>query len=315
VQYSAYGVPFGIPAGNASSNGANNVEDLSTLINWINNAVWDARWDLNADGSVTTADYACYPERTLGRGKLSWVNNRIGYAGYQHAPELAGTKYLLRHRWLLADLAIFNRRDPHPTPFVDGMNLYQYAKSRPLVGVDPTGLYFWVPPFWWFPPFTPPWEQVEPSPPELFPEEWQRDILRRIKEVEPLGPWPEPREPFRRYEFFPLDRHPDDPITPIEILRFRFSSGLLYGPGHVGTASFFWVPPFWWFPPFTPPWEQVEPSPPELFPEEWRRDFLRRIRDEEPIEIPSPERRRGPVVVIRSTPDGGVIVEVVLPTP
>jgi hypothetical protein len=112
VQYWAYGVPFGIPAGNASSNGANNVEDLSTLINWIGNEVWDARWDLNADGSVTVADYACYPEKTLGRGKLSWVNNRIGYAGYQHAPELAGTKYLLRHRWLLANLGEWLRMSP-----------------------------------------------------------------------------------------------------------------------------------------------------------------------------------------------------------
>jgi RHS repeat-associated protein len=140
VQYSAYGVPFGIPAGNASSNGANNVEDLSMLTNWIGNEVWDARWDLSADGSVTMADYAHYPEKTLGRGKLSWINNRIGYAAYQHAPELAGTKYIVRYRWLLADLAIFNRRDPHPKLYVDGMNLYQYARSSPLWRRDPSGL-------------------------------------------------------------------------------------------------------------------------------------------------------------------------------
>jgi hypothetical protein len=137
VQYSAYGVPFGIPAGNASSNGANNVEDLSTLVNWINNIVWDARWDLNADGSVTVADYASYPEKTLGRGKLSWVNNRIGYAAYQHAPELAGTKWHVRHRWLLADLMIFNRRDPHPMPVSDGRTLYGYVGSEPAVSWDP----------------------------------------------------------------------------------------------------------------------------------------------------------------------------------
>jgi hypothetical protein len=142
VQYSAYGAPFGIPAGNASSNGTNNVEDLSTLINWINNIVWDARWDLNADGSITTADYASYPEKTLGRGKLSWINNRIGYAAYQHAPELAGTKYLLRHRWLLADLGVFNRRDPHPQRYMDGMNDYAYSMLMPLLAVDPSGLSF-----------------------------------------------------------------------------------------------------------------------------------------------------------------------------
>jgi hypothetical protein len=140
VQYSAYGVPFGIPAGNASSNGANNVEDLSMLINWIGNEVWDACWDLNADGSVTVADYASYPEKTLGRGKLSWINNRIGYAGYQHAPELAGTKWHVRRRWLLADLSIFNRRDPHPQPYVDGPSLYLYAACKPLTASDPMGL-------------------------------------------------------------------------------------------------------------------------------------------------------------------------------
>jgi RHS repeat-associated protein len=140
VQYSAYGVPFGIPAGNASSNGANNVEDLSTLINWINNIVWDARWDLNADGSITTADYAYYPEKVLGRGVLSSVNNRIGYAAYQHAPELAGNKWHVRHRALDAERGEWLTRDP--AGFIDGKNLYQYARSRPLVGVDPMGLRF-----------------------------------------------------------------------------------------------------------------------------------------------------------------------------
>jgi RHS repeat-associated protein len=142
VQYSAYGVPFGIPGGNASSNGANNVEDLSTLINWINNIVWDARWDLNADGSVTMADYAYYPEKILGRGKLSWVNNRIGYAGYQHAPELAGTKWHVRHRVLMSDLGMWSRTDP--AGYVNGLSLYEYARNQPGVYVDPMGLDVWV---------------------------------------------------------------------------------------------------------------------------------------------------------------------------
>jgi RHS repeat-associated protein len=121
-----------------SSNATNNVEDFSTLVNWINNIVCDARWDLNADGSVTTADYAYYPEKTLGRGKLSWVNNRIGCAGYQHAPQLAGTKWHVRHRALDAERGEWLTRDP--AGFIDGKNLYQYARSRPLVGVDPIGL-------------------------------------------------------------------------------------------------------------------------------------------------------------------------------
>jgi RHS repeat-associated protein len=122
------------------ANGTNSVEDLSMLVKWINNEVSDARWDLNADGSITTADYAYYPEKVLGRGKLSWVNNRIGYAGYQHAPELAGTKYHARHRALDAERGEWLTRDP--AGFIDGKNLYQYARSRPLVGLDPMGLRF-----------------------------------------------------------------------------------------------------------------------------------------------------------------------------
>jgi halocin C8-like bacteriocin domain-containing protein len=107
-------------------------------INWIGNAVWDARWDLNADGSVTMADYAHYPEKTLGRGKLSWINNRIGYAGYQHAPELAGAKYLVRHRVLDAERGAWLTRDP--LGYCDSMGLYEYVRSMPLIGVDPFGL-------------------------------------------------------------------------------------------------------------------------------------------------------------------------------
>jgi hypothetical protein len=37
-------------------------------------------------------------------------------------------------------LGRFMNRDPHPTPYVDGMNLYQYVRGMALVAVDPMGL-------------------------------------------------------------------------------------------------------------------------------------------------------------------------------
>jgi RHS repeat-associated protein len=103
--------------------------------------VYDVRWDINADGAVTWADYSHYPDVSMGRGVLSHVGNRFGYAGYQHAPELAGAKWHLRHRMMDSILGRFMNRDPHPTPYVDGMNLYQYVRGMPLVGVDPMGLF------------------------------------------------------------------------------------------------------------------------------------------------------------------------------
>jgi RHS repeat-associated protein len=102
--------------------------------------VYDVRWDINADGAVTWADYNHYPDIWMGRGVLSHVGNRFGYAGYQHAPELAGAKWHLRHRMMDSILGRFMNRDPHPTPYVDGMNLYQYVRGMALLGVDPFGL-------------------------------------------------------------------------------------------------------------------------------------------------------------------------------
>jgi RHS repeat-associated protein len=106
--------------------------------------VYDVRWDINADGAVTWADYNHYPDISMGRGVLSHVGNRFGYAGYQHAPELAGAKWHLRHRMMDSIVGRFMNRDPHPTPYVDGMNLYQYARGMALVGVDPMGRAFTI---------------------------------------------------------------------------------------------------------------------------------------------------------------------------
>jgi RHS repeat-associated protein len=101
-------------------------------------SVYDVRWDINADGAVTWADYNHYPDISMGRGVLSHVGNRFGYAGYQHAPELAGAKWHVRNRVLDSITGVWNRRDP--LGYVDGMNLYQYVRGMALTQSDPSGL-------------------------------------------------------------------------------------------------------------------------------------------------------------------------------
>jgi RHS repeat-associated protein len=64
--------------------------------------------------------------------------NRRGYAGYEDAFELAGSKYHVRHRVLDAELGRWTRRDP--LGYVDGMGLYEYVHSQALGRTDPSGL-------------------------------------------------------------------------------------------------------------------------------------------------------------------------------
>src|SRR5690606_27261924 len=61
-----------------------------------------------------------------------------GYAGYEHAPELAGTSYHVRYRVLKADLGRWLTRDPEG--YVDGMSLYSYVQGMAITAVDPMGL-------------------------------------------------------------------------------------------------------------------------------------------------------------------------------
>jgi RHS repeat-associated protein len=94
--------------------------------------------DLNLDGKANAADLSSFSWGSMGWGTLSLVGNRFGYAGYHHAPELAGTKWEARNRWLDSVTGVWNRRDP--LGYVDGMSLYQYVRGMAIVGVDPMGL-------------------------------------------------------------------------------------------------------------------------------------------------------------------------------
>ena len=97
-------------------------------------------WDNGSENAVSTAA----------------IGNTIGYAGYEHdpilltPPALSATPgegyaayYHVRHRVYDANLGRWTRRDP--LGYVDGMGLYEYVRSRPVVDNDPSGLAITIP--------------------------------------------------------------------------------------------------------------------------------------------------------------------------
>lgn len=165
VRYSSYGVPFSWHRADVTSDGTNDVPDGAVDSDdfdrfydlWVAS---DARADVTTDGtsnglpdnSVTLSDYTHYlnmhPEgssRTHGRGVLSASGNRIGYAGYKHMGELAGSKYLVRFRAYDAERGKWTRRDPIGYGS-DGLNLYGYSSGSPISRIDFSGLLSLLPP-------------------------------------------------------------------------------------------------------------------------------------------------------------------------
>ncbi|MCC6738987.1 MAG: RHS repeat-associated core domain-containing protein [Planctomycetia bacterium] len=110
---------------------------------------WDARVDLDLSGTLTSADDTLFTAefvageaggyRVLSRPSLA---NRLGYAGYQHAPELAKTRWHVRHRVLDSETGRWTRRDP--AGYVDGPNMYLYANDNSVRNLDPLGLIWWI---------------------------------------------------------------------------------------------------------------------------------------------------------------------------
>ncbi len=143
AKYSSYGVPFALPTGDTDSDGDWDATDSAAIT-----GTYDVRKDANLDGvinasDVTHANSITGGYQTLGRGILSssGVANRKGYAGYEYDPTLeAAGKHLyhVRHRVYDADVGRWTRRDP--LGYVDGMSLYEYVYSRPLIAGDPSGL-------------------------------------------------------------------------------------------------------------------------------------------------------------------------------
>ena len=136
ARYSAYGVAFGIPLGDVNGDGACD----STDVGLYTPTPSGVRYDLNLDGVVNSTDAGIAsgaPSVTLGRGRLSNIGNRFGYAGYESD---FATDLLMhvRNRVYHATLGRWTRRDP--LGYVDGASLYQYVGSRPITGLDAMGL-------------------------------------------------------------------------------------------------------------------------------------------------------------------------------
>jgi RHS repeat-associated protein len=109
---------------------------------------YEVRPDANLDGVVDASDATHANSITggyqaLGRGVLSsvGVESRVGYAGYRYDPHLGSTGrhwYPARHRWYMAEVGRWMTRDP--LGYVQGMSLYQYVLSQPILRTDPSGL-------------------------------------------------------------------------------------------------------------------------------------------------------------------------------
>ncbi|MBX3383157.1 MAG: hypothetical protein KF864_06575 [Phycisphaeraceae bacterium] len=99
--------------------------------------------DVNRDGVVDSADRALVQGHAdwllwtnHGRGSVSRMQNRRGYAGYEYDP--ATSQWHVRNRVLVSEMGRWNRREP--LGYIDGPSLYSYVKSTPLFYVDPSGL-------------------------------------------------------------------------------------------------------------------------------------------------------------------------------
>jgi RHS repeat-associated protein len=78
----------------------------------------------------------CEEDWTPREGNASAVANDVLYCGYRFDAETG--LYNVRYRYYHPTLGRWNSRDPGG--YGDGMGLYQYARSSPLVATDPTGL-------------------------------------------------------------------------------------------------------------------------------------------------------------------------------
>jgi len=141
VKYSAYGVPFNLPMGDTDCDGDTDTTDVNQINTWIG-LVYNVLDDTDLDGDIDLTDKnnANAAKITTGHGLLSYsgFQNRIGYAGYQAAPALAGNKWHVRNRFFNSEIGRWNTRDP--IEYADGLGLYQYVQSKPSVEVDANGL-------------------------------------------------------------------------------------------------------------------------------------------------------------------------------
>ncbi|MCW5756101.1 MAG: hypothetical protein KIT54_02585, partial [Phycisphaeraceae bacterium] len=133
--YSPYGRVFGMPAGDLNFDGEFTSAEATTISGW--SAAYRAYADINLDGVIDGDDATANTPGTLGWNALSRDGSTIGYAGYVQDSSIPTLSHV-RHRVYKSDLGRWVQRDP--AGYVDGANLYEYARSSPVTYVDWSGL-------------------------------------------------------------------------------------------------------------------------------------------------------------------------------
>ena len=133
--FSPYGRVFGMPAGDLNFDGEFTSAEATTISGW--SAAYRAYADVNLDGVIDGDDATANTPGVLGWDALSRDGSTIGYAGYVQDSYIPTLSHV-RHRVYKSDLGRWVQRDP--AGYVDGANLYEYARSSPVTYVDWTGL-------------------------------------------------------------------------------------------------------------------------------------------------------------------------------
>ncbi|MBX3409514.1 MAG: hypothetical protein KF859_06465 [Phycisphaeraceae bacterium] len=140
-----YGVPTVYAAGDVNRDGVCDGFDPQDWDDYNDYGVGALAVDLdiNRDGVVDSAGRALVQGHadwllwtSHGRGSVSRLHNRRGYAGYEYDP--ATQQWHVRHRVLVSEMGRWNRRDP--LGYVDGMSVYEYVGSMAVLATDPSGL-------------------------------------------------------------------------------------------------------------------------------------------------------------------------------
>jgi RHS repeat-associated protein len=150
TRYQAYGQGVHRWPGDFNRDGTVDSADSAELVTPVKNAaaVGDADYepdlDLDRSGAIDGTDQSLFGvwlgQTPVGAGKISNAagpDNRVGYCGYLFNPNAA--IYTVRHRHYEPVLGRFMEADP--AGYVDGMNLYQYARGGSLHIQDPMGLW------------------------------------------------------------------------------------------------------------------------------------------------------------------------------
>ena len=146
VRYSPYGVPFVYSAADVNRDGAVDINDVYSWDDYYYSTGGDAAVDIdiNRDGTADGTDATLVWDIDAwglwagsGRGYVSRLDSRKGYAGYEFDP--ATTQWHVRHRVLVSEMGRWGRRDP--AGYIDSQSLYEYTASAPITVSDAMGLW------------------------------------------------------------------------------------------------------------------------------------------------------------------------------